>query len=164
MSDRARGFGVLLKTALVFSGLVLVWLLLVASFGNGAVGAALVGLAALLAFTAAIAPAVGCVVLSHSREEVLWLTPVAGLVGAFGGVLAFHYLLQFLITGIPTALPDVAPRAQPAGSVVVWAVLSASMLLVAVVSQASKLLRILTALAGAAFAVGMGMWVRVLGI
>lgn len=164
MSDRPRVFVVLVKAALAFFGAVLVWWLLVFNFGVGPMGAALVGLAAFLAFTAAIAPVVGCVVLSHSRQGALWLTPIAGLVGAFGGVLAFHYVLQLLTAGIPSALPDVASRAQAAGSVVVWAVLSASLLLVAVVSHASKRLRFITALASAGFAIGAGMWVRALGI
>lgn len=164
MSDHPRVFVILTKTALAFIGAVLVWVLLVSSFGVGAVGAALVGLAASLAFTAAITPAVGCVVLSHSRQDALWLMPIAGLVGAFGGVLAFHHLLQLLTSGVPSALPDDARRAQAAGSVVVWAVMSASMLLVAVVSRTSKIVRTLSALAGVGFAVVAGMWAQALGV
>ena len=164
MPDLTRVFIVLAKPALAFLGAVLVWLLLVVGFGVGPVGAALVGLAAILAFTAAIVPAVGCVVLSHSRPPVLLLTPMVALMGAFGGVLAFHYLLQLFTAGIPSALPEVASRAQAGGSVVVWAVLVASMSLMAFSSHAPKPLRIGTALAGVGFAVGLAMWVRALGV
>lgn len=164
MSDGLRVFAVLAISALAFLGAVLVWLLLVATLGDGLVGAALVGLAAILSFTPAIAPSIACVVRSRSRQEILWLTPIAGLGGAFGAVLAFHYLLQILTVVFPSALPDAAPRAQAAGSVLVWAVLFASTLLVAVVPHVSRLLRILSWLASAGLAVGMGMWVRALGI
>jgi hypothetical protein len=149
---------------LAFFGAALVWLLLVTGFGTGPIGAGLVALAATLAFAAAIAPAVGCVVLSHRRPSVLWLTPIAALASAFGGLLAFHWLLQLFTAGIPSALSDVAPRAEAGGSVVVWAVLSASMLLAALAPQASKLLRTVAALASAALAVGLAMWVRALGV
>ena len=164
MSNRPRMLIILAKSALAFIGATLVWLLLVASLGVGTVGAALVGLAAIVAFTAAIAPAVGCVVLSCSRPPILLLTPVAALVGAFGGVLAFHFLVQLFTAGIPSALYGVAPRAQAGGSVVVWAVLTASMLLITLTSHAPKPLRIVAGLASVGFAVGLGMWVRALGI
>lgn len=163
-SDRPRALVVLLRTALAFLGAVVVWFLLVASFGAGPVGAALVGLAAFVAFTLAIAPAVGCVVLSHSHQDVVWLTPIAGLLGALGGVVGFHYLLQLLVMEVPSAVPDVTSRAQAAGSVVVWSVLSVSMVLVSVASQASKRLRIVAAFVGAGLAGGAGMWVRALGV
>jgi len=152
------------RVAACFVAATLVWCLLVAGFGVAPGSAALVGLAAAIAFSAAMAPIVGCIALGDARGAVLWMTPLAALPAAFAGLYGFHALLQGLAAAFPSALPGVIPRAEAGGSVVVWAVLATAMLLVARSARASGVLRTLAALACAGLAVGLGLWVRALGV
>lgn len=153
-----------LRVTLAFSVAALVWWLLVAVVGTDAGSAALVGLAAILAFAAGVSPGVACVESGRTRAAFLWFAPVAALIGAFIGLQAFHFLLQLLVASMPALSPAASVKAEAAGSVVVWAVLSVSVLLVALASHAPRFLRVVMVLAVAGFAAGLAMWIRALGI
>lgn len=163
------------RVALAFSAATLLWVLIVALRETGRGSAGLVGLAAVLAFALGIAPAVAAIEYGRQRAALLWAVPVLALIGAFVGLLSFHAILQLLVSAFeavpsadsaatePSLAASASARTEAAASIVVWAVLSLSMLQAALAAHASKLLRILAALATAGLGVGLALWIRALG-
>lgn len=168
-----------LRATLLGSGGVLIWWLLVLAAGERALGAGLVGLAMMAAFPLAIALSAMSVEAARSRPGAGWALPLTGIAGAFLGLLVFHAILQALAGAAAPLWPDhaaataavdgrlpagAASRAEAAGSVLVWATLTATTLWPALSAHFHRGVRVFALLISVGPLTGLCLWIRALGL